>query len=87
MTSFKPIWATPTASLRRGASANAKKIKAVSGEDFKPLWLEPPSARDFLAGNKVVTTVTDAATANAPVMDAGAVPASSTPGEGVVPVG
>ena len=78
MTSFKPLWATPTTAARAGVSANAKKDKPVSAADFKPLWLDPPSARDFLAGNKVVTTVTEAATANAPVIGAGMVPALST---------
>ena len=78
MTSFKPMWATPATAPRAGASANAKKDKPVSAGDFKPLWLDPPSARDFLAGNKVVTTVTAAATANAPAMGAGMVPAPAT---------
>ena len=72
MTSFKPMWAAAGAD----AAATVKKTsKAGAGGAFKPLWLEPPAGRGFLAGNQVVTAVDAAA---APAVVAAALP--SPPG-------
>ena len=67
MTLFKPMWVTPTASAREGASSGEKKSKAGAGGNFKPLWLELPSARGFLVGHQVVTAVVDVAPGVAPL--------------------
>ena len=74
MTLFKPMWVTPTASAREGASAVEKKSKAGAGGNFNPLWLDAPSARDFLVGNQVVTAIVEGVpgASNASPKDAGA---------------
>ena len=80
MTSFKPLWVTPAAAARGGASSGEKKSEAGSDGNFNPLWLESPSARDFLAGNQVVTAIVEGvpSAANASLKDAGAATLPST---------
>ena len=74
MTSFKPLWATPAAAPRGGASSGEKKSAAGAGGNFNPLWLDAPSARDFLVGNQVVTAIVEGVpgASNASLKDAGA---------------
>ena len=74
MTSFKPLWATPAAAPRGGASSGAKKSAAGAGGNFNPLWLDLPSARDFLVDNQVVTAIVEGVpgASNASPKDAGA---------------
>ena len=80
MTSFKPLWATPAAAPRGGASSGAKKSAAGAGGNFNPLWLDAPSARDFLVGNQVVTAIVEGVpgASNASPKDAGAATLPST---------
>ena len=80
MTSFKPLWATPAAAPRGGASSGAKKSAAGAGGNFNPLWLDAPSARDFLVGNQVVTAIVEGVpgASNASPKDAGTATLPST---------
>ena len=74
MTSFKPLWVTPAAAPRGGPSSGEKKSAAGAGGNFNPLWLDAPSARDFLVGNQVVTAIVEGVpgASNASLKDAGA---------------